>query len=170
MSANTSTLIRCLSLSTLLILVAACSDSSSQSPTAPGPSPLVLQSASVSIDGQNVTNGTWNHQGHAAASTRFEARLHQDGMPVTGQWVYVDFDRPQGMGMMQHNGRFQLYDDGTHGDHVPGDGLYCLEDFDMHYGFHHGDAPHGEYHYEYFGEDHQGHHSNHFAVTVQVGG
>jgi len=131
---------------------------------------IVLESASVSVDGQNVTNGTWNHGGHSSQSTRFEATLTVDGRPAIGEMVYIDYDRPQGMGsMMGMNGRFRLYDDGTHGDHTPGDGLYCLEDFNMGYGFHHGDSAHGEYHYDYFGQDHQGYESNHMQVSVQVG-
>ena len=158
-----------LSILALALLAVACSDSNNSSPTAPNQPVMVLQSASVSVNGQDVTNGTWNHGGHNATSTRFEATLMRDGMPAVGDMVYVDFEHPQGMnGMMHGNGRFQLYDDGTHGDHVAGDGIYCLEDSGMGYGFHHDDSPHGEYHYEYFGQNHQGHESNHMRVTVNV--
>jgi hypothetical protein len=75
----------------------------------------------------------------------------------------------QGMGSGHHQGRFQLYDDGTHGDHVPGDGLYCFEDFAAEYGCHGPKAQPGEYHYEFWGEHQQdGHHSNRHRVTVTL--
>lgn len=151
----------------------ACSDSGgTASPTAPAESVMVLQTASVSVNGQNVTNSSWNPSSDPAQSTRFEARLLRNGMPAIGEMVYVTFDRPQGMGSMMgmnRQGRFALYDDGTHGDPTPGDGIYCFEDFTMDYGFHHSDCPYGEYRYEYFGQDHQGHESNHMRVTIQVG-
>jgi len=51
---------------------------------------------------------------------------------------------------------------------VPGDGLYCLEDFDGQFGFHHHGAPHGDYHYDFWGEHHDGSRSNHRQVTVHV--
>ena len=144
--------------------------SNTSTPTAPTPSPIILQTASVSIAGQDVTNGSWSRGNHNPGSTRFEATLHRDDMPALGEMVFVEFDHPQGMnGMMGQSGRFELYDDGTHGDRAAGDGLYCLEDSGMGYGFHHGGASHGQYHYEYFGQDHQGNESNRLHVLIQVG-
>jgi hypothetical protein len=132
------------------------------SPTAPAGEPLSLVTAAVSVDGTVYNGGTYHSQGTDGQSTRFEARLMLDGSPAPGERMWVSY----GHGMM--NGRFALYDDGTHGDHVPGDGLYCLEDFDGEYGFHQAGSPHGEYHYDFWGEHHDGSQSNHRNVTVHV--
>jgi hypothetical protein len=66
-------------------------------------------------------------------------------------------------------GPLYLYDDGTHGDPIAGDGIYCFDDEQGRFGFHMAGAPHGQYHYEFFGFDHHDHHSNHVMVTVTVG-
>ena len=82
--------------------------------------------------------------------------------------MWLEFERPRGMGMGHHTGRIPLYDDGTHGDRVAGDGLYCFEDFVGDYGCHSDDANSGEYHYEFYGVHHDGHESNHMTVSVTI--
>lgn len=147
----------------LLLAVAACGGGGGGSPTAPAPARLSLATAAVSVDGTVYDDGaTYHSQGTDGHSTRFEARLMLDGVPATGERMWVSF----GHGMM--NGRFPLYDDGTHRDPIAGDGLYCLEDFDGEYGFHHHGAPHGDYHYKFWGEHHDGSQSNHRLVMVHV--
>jgi hypothetical protein len=137
-------------------------DGDGGSPTEPSGQNLSLVTAAVSVDGTVYNGGTFHHaQGHGD-STRFEARLILGGMPAPGGQMWVD----SGRGMM--NERFRLYDDGTHGDPLAGDGVYCLEDFAGEYGFHHAGAPHGQYHYDFWGEHDDGGHSNHMDVTVQV--
>lgn len=131
-------------------------------PTDPAGQRVSLVTAAVSVDGVVYNGGTYHHGQGQGDSTRFEARLTSNGGPAPGERVWVDYGR----GMMR--GRFGLYDDGTHGDPVPGDGVYCLEDPDGRYGFHHAGAPHGRYHYEFWGEHHGGSHSNHLDVTIQV--
>jgi hypothetical protein len=146
----------------VLLWAAACDGGGGGSPTDPGSQSLSLVVASVSVDGTVYNGGTYHHvQGHGD-STRFEARLTLGGMPAPGEEMWVDYGR----GMMRE--RFRLYDDGTHGDPTAGDGVYCLEDFDGEYGFHHAGAAHGEYHYDFWGEHHDGSQSNHMDVTVQV--
>lgn len=132
------------------------------SPTQPDAATLTLTTAAVTVDGTLYNGGTYHHGGGHGDSTRFEARLMLSGAPAPGARVWVAY----GQGMM--GGRFALYDDGTHGDHEPGDGLYCLEDFDGEYGFHHAGAHHGTYHYDFWGELHGMAESNHRGVTVQV--
>lgn len=158
-------------LAILVIALAACGgDGGSSSPTAPADRTLVLSEASILVDGQVVPpDGTFRHnhgRASAPAATRFEARLLEDGAPAVGRRVQVSFERPGGM--MHRSGSFFLYDDGTHGDHVAGDGLYCLEDPDGAYGFHHMGAAHGEYHYDFCGLYPDGAETNHhlFHVTV----
>ena len=151
----------------LLVLAAGCSDSN-PSPTAPGSADLVLASASVLVNGQ-VVGGRSLPRGHGdGASTRFEAQLTADGAAAPGQTMWLEFERPRGTGMGHHTGRIPLYDDGTHGDRVAGDGLYCFEDFVGDYGCHSDDAEPGEYHFEFYGVDHDGHETNHMTVSVTI--
>jgi hypothetical protein len=152
-----------------LVLFAACSGDGGGSPTAPASPQLVLQTATLSVSGQ-VVNGMTLPQGHGqGVSTRFAATMvNLQGQPMSGQNVQVRYQRPQGMGMMNPSGTMMLYDDGTHGDRVPNDGLYCYEDWAGDYGCHTASSPMGQYHYEFWGQDHGGQHSNHMTVTVTI--
>lgn len=138
------------------------------SPTAPQAGFLHLTDAQVTISGESV-NGMTLVQGQLTGnSTMFQARLRDAaGDPATGQAVQMRFERP-GHGMMGGSGVLTLWDDGTHGDPVAGDGIYCLVDFDGNYGLHHDDCPVGPYHYEFWGVDHADRHSNHMNVSVTV--
>ncbi len=148
-----------------VVLILGCSGGAS--PTAPTAS-LSLVSANVTVAGQTV-NGMTLPRGHGeGSSTRFEAMLTDDRGPLTGQTAQVRYERPQGMGMMNSSGTMMLYDDGTHGDRRAGDGLYCYEDQAGEYGCHSADSPMGEYHYNFFGMDGGGNHSNHMQVTVTI--
>lgn len=169
MTSRSSAILPVLLAALLATTLAACGgDGGGSSPTAPENRTLALTSASVLVDGAPVSpNGTFHHNhGGTAGATRFEARLAQEGHPAPGYRVQVRFERPGGM--MHRSGSFFLYDDGTHGDHVPGDGLYCLEDPDGIYGFHHMGARHGGYQYDFCGLYGDGAETNHrlFHVTV----
>ena len=152
-------------------LVACSSSRDDGNPTSPVDPDLMMTSADILVSGQSVAGGAFS-QGHGeGSSTRFEAELMSNGRPAPGQRVWLEFDRPMmgGNGMMRHTDRVQLYDDGTHGDRVPGDGIYCLEDFAGDYGCHRTDAEPGEYHYEFYGvHATDGHESNHLQVTVTI--
>lgn len=158
----------------LILLATGCSSSGDGSPSAPTTQNLVLSEAAVMVDGQPVNGQTLDPGFGAGSTTRFEAHLRDGSGPALGHTVWVEFDRPMGQGMGHgghHQGRFQLYDDGTHGDQVPGDGIYCFEDFEAEYGCHGPNAQPGEYHYEFWGEHQQdGHHSNRFGTTVTLSG
>jgi hypothetical protein len=153
----------------VLALVAACDGGDASSPTAPSSAPFALSSATVSVSGQ-VVNGMTLPRGHGeGASSRFEARMVDlQGRPVTGPTVSVRYQRPQGMGMMSSSGTIMLYDDGTHGDRVPGDGLYCYEDWAGDYGCHAASSPMGQYHYEFWGQDRDGRRCDPLTVTVTL--
>ncbi len=155
----------------LVLTLGACSSGSdSSSPTDPANAELTMTSADVLVSGQSVAGQTFS-QGHGeGSSTRFEAELMLNGQMAPGQMAWLEFDRPMGMGMMHHTGRVQLHDDGTHGDRVAGDGIYCLEDFKGDYGCHRADAEPGEYNYEFYGEHQDGHESNHMTVKVTITG
>ncbi len=152
-----------------LVLTLGCSDS--YHPTAPmSARDLKVASATLSVNGQVLGDGAVFHQNQAQPGglTRFEAHLRLDGVPAPGQVMQVRYERPQGMGMMNGPAIFELYDDGTHGDRIAGDGIYCQEDHEGAYGFHHAAARHGEYRYEYYGFHNAGLESNHHVITVTV--
>ncbi len=155
----------------LAALLSACSSGSdSSSPTDPPNAELTMTSADVLVSGQSVAGQTFS-QGHGeGSSTRFEAELMLNGQMAPGQMAWLEFDRPMGMGMMRHTDRVQMFDDGSHGDRVAGDGIYCLEDFKGDYGCHRADAETGEYNYEFYGEHQDGHESNHMTVKVTITG
>ncbi|HEU5249466.1 MAG TPA: choice-of-anchor X domain-containing protein [Thermoanaerobaculia bacterium] len=137
-------------------------------PTAPAASAVVLTNARVVVGGE-IVNGLTLPRAHGeAGSTRFEASLLRDGRPAPGQVVRVQFDRPTNSGMMNTGGMFSLYDDGTHGDPMPGDGIYCYEDISGQYGCHSENAAPGQYHYDFWGMHDGMHESNHVMVTVTI--
>lgn len=129
---------------------------------------LSLTSASLSVNGETIQTGSSFQHNDAGvpAATRFEARLEGPLGPAPGHRVEVRFQTPGGM--MRHEGVFHLYDDGTHGDRVPGDGLYCFEDADGAYGFCHRSADHGPYHYDFCGLYPDGRETNHWTFEVTV--
>jgi hypothetical protein len=158
---------RALAFAALWIL--SCQGGGGSSPTSPLTVQLSLQAATVSVGGQ-VVNGMTLPRGHGnGSSTRFEASLVDlGGMPMAGVTVTMSYQRPGSMGMMGTSGTLHLYDDGTHGDRTPGDGVFCYEDSTGDYGCHAADAPMGQYHYEFWGDDAHGHQSNRMAVTVTI--
>lgn len=161
--------------STVVGLAACGGGGGGSSPTDPANPALSLTAASVVAGSQAFQGGTQStyHQGTNApanGTTRFEATLVRDGVPATGHDVEVTFDMPMGGGMMAGGGHgtFHLYDDGTHGDQTPGDGIYCYADDDGSYGFHHQGAHHGDYHYDFFGIRPDGGQTNHLMINIDV--
>jgi len=161
----------------LLVLATTLAAWSCDSPTAPSTeitaetSSLRLTGAQVLFNGE-IVNGQTMHTGQMQpGSVLFRATLlGAGGHPALGNTVHVEYRFPGGgMGPMggQH-GLLGLFDDGTHGDPVAGDGIYCFEDVQHRYGFHMQGAPYGQYHYEFFGLDHLQHRSNHMSVFVTV--
>ena len=155
-----------LTLTLIPLFALACSGESS--PTSPALASLSLQTANVVMNG-SVLNGMTISRDHGnGAATRFEATLMgADGRPATGHRVAVRYTRPGGM-MMMNSGEFFLYDDGTNGDPIAGDGIYCFEDLRYQYGCGGYGMAVGEYRYEFYGMQPDGTHSNHMTVNVTL--
>jgi len=146
---------------------------SSDQPTTTPASPSVPGAPTVS-NAQVLVAG-YAIQGRVAAGTGEPSlfRVHVDGPggPSTIQRVVLNYSQP---GSNHHGGRMMggfsgtafFYDDGTHGDDVPGDGIYHFMDPDEDIGCHGIEAPLGEYHYEFWCEDDFGQRSNVAAVTI----
>jgi hypothetical protein len=64
------------------------------------------------------------------------------------------------------SGTVLCYDDGTHGDDIPGDGIYHYMDPENQIGCHGMNAPPGDYQYHFWCEDVFGQKSNTATVTV----
>jgi hypothetical protein len=103
-----------------LPLATACADS-----TGPENGPAHIVAASLSIDGSTASEIPVPR---GEATMHFEAQLApMDPSLIRG--VFVDHT---GHGMSgrpgHHSHAMTLHDDGTHGDHTPGDGVYCNEE------------------------------------------
>jgi len=103
--------------------------------------------------------------------TLFRVRAQAPGGLSTIQRVVLQYSQPgfnhhSGSMMGGFRGTATFYDDGTHGDDVPGDGVYHFMDPDDDIGCHGTEAPRGEYHYEFWCEDVFGQRSNVSSVTI----
>jgi hypothetical protein len=128
---------------------------------------FMVSEAKVQVNGETVNGETLPQGQDLGDSTRFEATLVGLDGPERDLTVQVEYERPDGM-MMNADGTMLLYDDGTHGDPTPGDGIYCYEDRQGDYGFHMRDAPMGDYHYGFFATDRKERHSRHVDVIVTL--
>ena len=140
----------------LVFLVSCSEDNATSSRQVPFP-----QSVTISIAGQNVTN-TAIRTG-MANSTLFVARPSRVEPALT---VWVKFSGPSMMN--PGSGMFQMYDDGSHGDRIPGDGEYCFENFNEAPRIHMGNAMSGHYTFEFYCQDSSGNHSMHNNAWVDV--
>ena len=139
-----------------VLLISCSEDNGTTSKQVPFP-----QSVSISIGGQNVTNTAINSG--MGNSTLFVARPSRVEPGLT---VWVKF---KGSSMMSTgSGMFQMYDDGTHGDRIPGDGEYCFENFNEAPRMHMGNAMSGHYTFEFYCQDSNGNHSSHNNAWVDV--
>ncbi|MFQ5789053.1 MAG: choice-of-anchor X domain-containing protein [Acidobacteriota bacterium] len=100
----------------------------------------------------------------------FRVRVQAPGGLSTIRRVVLEYTQPgqnHGAPMMGgFSGSVLCYDDGTHGDDVPGDGIYHYMDGEDQIGCHGIEAPRGEYHYSFWCEDVYGQRSNTASVTV----
>ena len=153
----------------VVVLFAACSDdpsmmtASSSMPGTPTVSNAAVMVGGVAVQGRVA--------GVAGETALFRVRVHAPGGAPTVQRVVLQYTQP---GPNHHGGQmmggFQgtafCYDDGTHGDDIPGDGLYHFMDPQNQIGCHGYDAPRGEYEYRFWCEDIYNQRSNAATVTV----
>jgi len=130
-------------------------------------SPLAL-TAAIMINGNDVTNGSMSNPNQ---DDRMTIRAHFSD-PQGNQTIRTAFASYSHLhGMMNHMGQYTLWDDGTHGDDVPGDGWYCLED-DMVQMMsimgHNWDQIMGSHEFEFYCLDEDGHESNHITAHLNV--
>ena len=152
-----------------LLSLMSCSDGSS-SPTAPSaisPAPEV-RNPQVLVGGVPVRAHVEEGTGQPAL---FRVRVHAPSGLNTVQQVLLQYSQPGpnhhgGPMMGGFTGTVVCYDDGTHGDDIPGDGVYHFMGPDANIGCHGLDAPPGEYHYSFWCEDVYGRRSNTASLTI----
>ncbi len=147
----------------LLFFASACDHGDSTHLGVPHMDTFGLVEARVLVDGESIGGQTISRADNLGSSTRFEARVVDLDANLS---VEVAYQRPQ---MMEgSSGIVPLFDDGTHGDAVAGDGIYCFEDWEGEYGLHMSEAPMGVYHYAFYAMDEDGHHSNHLSLDITL--
>jgi len=157
-------------LALLPMFLAACSDSSSL-PTTPSPptsSGPVVTNPQVLVGGVPV-------QGIVSRGTDqpglFRIHVQAPGGLATIRRVVLQYSQPgpnhHGGSMMRgFSGTVLCYDDGTHGDDIPGDGIYHYMDPENQIGCHGLNAPRGNYEYAFWCEDVLGQRSNTATLTI----
>jgi hypothetical protein len=133
---------------------------------AAGGSTVQLAGADILIGGQSVSGATIT-QG-AGPSTLFTTTLVDPANTTQVRTMSMDYPAHSSMGMMGYMDTVQLYDDGTHGDLVPGDGRYSYMDVNGHIGPDGTDCPRGDYLYTFHGTDIMGHDTNSIDCHVTV--
>lgn len=137
--------------------LAGCSSDNSTSNSTQVPS---VQTVNISISGVNVMNSTIAPgEGNSTLFSAFPSRVEP------GLQVMMQFRTPSMMGGMRSQ---MMYDDGTHGDRVAGDGQYCYEDVNGNPGMHMQNAMMGNYNFEFYCENSKGDHSSHMNAWVDV--
>jgi hypothetical protein len=117
----------------------------------------------VPVQGR-VTQGTGDR-------ALFQVRVTAPGGLSTVGRVVMEYSQPGpnhhgGPMMGAYRGTTLCYDDGTHGDDMPGDGIYHYMDPDDQIGCHGLNAPMGEYHYSFWAEHRNGQPSNTASVVI----
>ena len=157
---------RALAVITIIVLLSVVGCSGDDEVTGIADSGAVLTDASAKVNGESINGQTFSVGQNVDGDVRFEAcLLDSPGNPLQDHHVRVEYVTP-GMGMMHRRGSFVLHDDGTHGDLIPHDGIYCYEDSSGAYGCHGSDARPGDYHYDFCGVGPDGQESNHIDVKV----
>ncbi len=148
----------------VLVLITSCKKASLDSPSA--------ISASILINGSNIADGTVSGPNRTDSIT-MKAQFSDPQGKNTIQRAVVTYSHAShaGMGMMDHMGQITLWDNGTHGDHTPGDGWFEMEDEmdDMMTRMgHNWNQIMGHYDFEFYCVDDDGNESNHISVHMDV--
>jgi hypothetical protein len=147
-----------------VLLVSGCTDE-----TGPGTSPIEILSASLLVNGEPVADGVRPTHGDMM---HIQAQVTPGSLAMV-QRVMVDHTSPPMVRgrSMHHEGVMMLYDDGTHGDHRPGDGLYCHEGDMIEMMRFMGQGMgmmQGEHKLEIYVEDGDGNHSEHYTLPMKI--
>ena len=161
-----------------VVVVAACSGGA----TSDSPSTSTVEALAVPAVSQPtvLVKGT-PVEGDLQAGTNdptvFRVAVTAPGGPSTVRKVTMTYSQPganhqgdmchdHGCGGGPYTGTVDCYDDGTHGDDVPGDGIYHYTDPNHQIGCNGRNAHPGEYTYSFYCEDIHGQRSNTASVTL----
>ena len=127
-----------------------------------------VSNAAVLVNGAPVQGKVTQGTGDSAL---FRVQVTAPGGLANVGRVVMQYNQPgpnhHGGSMMGgYNGTVDCYDDGTHGDDMPGDGIYHYMDPDDQIGCHGDNAPMGEYHYSFWAEGTNGQRSNTASVVI----
>lgn len=158
-----------------VVALVACDRSSSMvmspSPTSGSPQgqgSLSVNNAAVLVGGDPVQGTVSLGTGERAL---FQVQVTAPQGLSSVEHVVMQYTQPGpnhhgGPMMGGYNGLVLCYDDGTHGDYMPGDGIYHYMDPDDQIGCHGLSSPAGEYHYSFWAEGANGQRSNTATVTI----
>lgn len=140
----------------LLLAMIACGKDDPTAPTKVGaPSDVVISIGGVIVTDSTISRGS-------GTSTRFVAHV-----PAASPYsMWVRYQTPMMMGSEWRDQ--MMYDDGTHGDTMAGDGEYCYEDHGEMAGMHGMDASMGHYSFDFYCTDEAGSHGDHVGAWVHV--
>lgn len=130
-------------------------------------SPVALD-ASVWVNDMNISNGNLSNP-NQNDRIRLKAQFSDPQGNQTIRNAVATYSH--GMGMMDHTVQLTMWDDGTHGDDVPGDGWFHMEDemADMMSQMGHGwNQIMGDYRFDIYCFDEDGNESNHISVHMTI--
>lgn len=130
-------------------------------------SPVALD-ASVWVNGMDKSNGNLSNP-NQADRMRIRAQFSDPQGNHTINSAVATYSH--GMGMMDHTVQVTMWDDGTHGDDIPGDGWIHMEDemVDMMSLMGHGwNQIMGDYRFDIYCFDEEGNESNHISVHMTI--
>ncbi|NIM13468.1 MAG: hypothetical protein GTO45_15250 [Candidatus Aminicenantes bacterium] len=124
--------------------------------------------AAIMINGNDMTNGTMSGPNQNDRMT-IRAEFSDPQGNHTIRTAVASYTH--GHGMMNHMGQITLWDDGTHGDHIPGDGWFTMEDDMIQMMSMMGNNWNqimGSHEFEIYCLDEDGNESNHITVHMDI--
>lgn len=144
----------------VLVVLGNCKKAALDSPTA--------VTAMILVNGSNMTNGSMSNPGQGDRMTMRTQFSDPQGSNTIRAAVA---SYSHGHGMMDHMGQITLWDDGTHGDDVAGDGWYHMEDEMLEMMSMMGNSWNqimGTHEFEFYCLDEDGNESNHITAHINI--
>jgi hypothetical protein len=144
----------------MLVVLGNCKKAALDSPTA------VI--AMIMVNGSEMTNSSLSNPSQDDRMT-VRAQFFDPQGSNTIRTAVTSYSH--GHGMMDHMGQITLWDDGTHGDDVPGDGWYHMEDEMlemMSMMGNHWNQIMGTHEFEFYCLDEDGNESNHITAHIDI--